>query len=272
MSKDNITIGHLDGDEEVGIRPSPSAKVLTEEQLARIEENRQRALAKRKQAESLRQIDAIEEDCVLLAATEQEAKKHISETSSCQELLNDGSVCGKCPVDHDLCEYFGEFVCKSCKYRLGETYKTISRSDAISQFLVPEESIKSLQFMSKANPHNPGWTQMKLYLRKHVISLALERFGSLDALEIERKKREMVKFEKSLAKTDDILAKQSAIFRDTLKKELDCNSPPIDPSSNTSLSDKQVGIKRNSSQSNSAKGNLNAKRKRMVSDFLSCLK
>lgn len=239
---------------------------LTEEQLARIEENRQNALLKRKLAESLKAVEVVDTEAKQDDLVEQEAQKHISETSKCTVILPDGSVCGKCPVDHDLCEYFGEYVCKSCKFNTGDSYKTIARGECISAYLIPEDSLKVLKFMNKENPHHVGWTPMKLYLRKHVVELALRRFGTLQALEDEKKKREAAKFERSLVKTDDILAKQSAAFRDVLQKDGGVNQT-TDQSEDVAV----VGTKRESTGSKKTAG-LNAKRRKMVNDFLSCLK
>jgi DNA-repair protein complementing XP-A cells len=240
---------------------------LTEEQLARIEENRQKALLKRKLAESLKAVEVVDTEAKQVDLAEQEAQKHISETSKCTVTLPDGSVCGKCPVDHDLCEYFGEFVCKSCKFNTGDTYKTISRGECISAYLIPEDSLKVLKFMNKDNPHHVGWTPMKLYLRKHAVELALRRFGTLEALEDEKKKREAAKFERSLVKTDDILAKQSAVFRDVLQKDNGASQTADLTEDMTVAGTKRVGT----GGSSKATG-LNAKRRKMVNDFLSCLK
>lgn len=262
-------------------------KVLTVEQLARIEENRQKALAKRNLAESLRQVNVVNEELERQDKEEQEALKHKSETTNCTMILENGDLCGKCPVDHDLCEYFNEMVCKSCKFNAGNTYKTISRSECMATYLISEESMKVLKFMSKDNPHHPGWTPMKLYLRKHVMAMAVERFGSLEALELERKKRESSKFERNLTKTDDILAKQSAIYRgsmhqsnmkegdigdeETIGSPLTANKKIV---SNIDNSDSKASSnkKRDVGSISNSKGGLNAKRRRMVSDFLSCLK
>lgn len=247
---------------------SSSTKAWTAEQLAKMEENRQRALAKLKLAESMSKVESAEEEGLQLKQIEIEAERHISETTPCKMTLANGKSCGKCPVDSDLSEYFEEFICKSCKYNAGDEYKLISRTEGTASFLVPEDSIRTLKYMTKENPHHPGWTPMKLYLRKHILQLSLERFGSLAALDLEKKKRDAAKFERNLHKTDDILAKQTAVYRDNLQKGLESAAVHTEA---VSLLEQASGKKRSSS-SNGPKSNLNAKRKRMVSGFLACLK
>lgn len=249
---------------------------LSEEQLARIEENRQKALAKRKLTESLREIEEVNTESKLQEQKEQDAQRHISEVSHCTERLCDGAICSHCPVDRELCEYFGEYVCKGCKSKAGELYRTITRSESIATYLIPEESMKVLKFVSKDNPHNSGWIPMKLYLRKHVIALAIRRFGSMEALEEERQKRETAKFERHLVKTDDVLAKQSASFRDSLQERVDDLHPVVLTDNVSAIASSTIIGKKRGEASSSAntkgKAGLNAKRRRMVDDFLSCLK
>ena len=47
-----------------------------------------------------------------------------------------------------------------------------------------------LKHISKPNPHKSTWSDMKLFLRMQVQDFALQRWGTLEAIERERQKRE----------------------------------------------------------------------------------
>ena len=93
---------------------------------------------------------------------------------------------------------FGEQCCKSCQIRLRPDYETICKSTLVSEYLLPEGTIKMMKYYEKVNPKNPTWRPMNMYLRKHAKAKALERFGSLDSLEKEKHKREGAKLSKDL--------------------------------------------------------------------------
>ena len=188
---------------------------LTAEQLARIEENRQKALQKRqlaaeKEKEVLRQQQL--QDSIDQQDKAESAEKKTTESLTCACVVEEGDVCGKSPVDEVLYQVFDECVCKSCKKKT-IMYDLISKSDCTSKYLLPEDAIKIMKFHTKDNPHNPGWTPMKLFLRKNAISMAIRRFGSEENLEKEKKIREEKKFQRGLEKAEDILSNTAEEYR-----------------------------------------------------------
>lgn len=152
---------------------SPISKSsLTEEQKEIIETNRLKALARRQ------------------AISETPEK---SETTISQPCLE----CFTAAPDRVYVDTFGEYVCNPCKRALRE-YDLISKSDVCSNFLVTESTVRLMPFILKDNPKNPHWTQMKLYLRKHAMMKAIERWGSEDALEAEKTRRMKEQYERDL--------------------------------------------------------------------------
>lgn len=262
---------------------SDEGRTLTAEQLAKIEENRLKALARRKQVATMSSVDDVLNDIAVQAEQERALTLHVAETKECTAVLEDGSICSNCPVDKDLSEFFQEFICKSCKLQAGDRYKTISRGDAMTNYLATEDSLRVLPFQTKNNPHNPGWTPMKLYLKKHVLDIAVKRFGSLEAMEDEKKRRDGLKFERHLTDTQDLLSKQSAGYRDSLNvlnsgrtAEDFLNEGSEDTNQIVSIMDLARGKSKRKSDSNSsgkkaAIQSREAKRRKMVSDLVSCI-
>jgi hypothetical protein len=72
-----------------------------------------------------------------------------------------------------------------------------------------------MQFMEKDNPRNPNWSMMKLYLRKHAVALAIERWGSLTNLATEIEKRNKEKIDKKTEAVSSLFAHSSSIGDDT---------------------------------------------------------
>jgi DNA-repair protein complementing XP-A cells len=153
---------------------------LSDEQKARIEENRLRALAIRE-------------------------KKHAEQVLAARQLCVFHEKCRSEGVDENIRDVFNERICTVCKLN-NPDYELITRSVANSSYLVTDDALSTLQFQTRDNPHHASWTPMKLYLRKHVIVLSMKRFGSIEKLEEVKKERELQKFEKSLGKSSETLA------------------------------------------------------------------
>lgn len=153
---------------------------LTEEQKARIEENRLRAVALREK----RKAELVSEAARLCVFHEK---------------------CRSEGVDENIRDVFNERICSVCKLN-NPDYELITRTVANSFYLVTDDALSTLQFQTRDNPHHASWTPMKLYLKKHVIALSMKRFGSVEKLEEVKKERELQKFEKSLGKSSDTLA------------------------------------------------------------------
>ena len=152
---------------------------LTEEQLLRMERNRLEAIQKRVSK------DKIEKGC---------------------------QYCGNTSLDEEFLQNFHENICKPCKMKSSD-FDLISRAEALSEYLIPEDALRLMKFQLKNNPHNQNWMPMKLFLRKNVQEFALQRFGSEEALEKEKLLREGKKFEKNLEETADLLENSTTSFR-----------------------------------------------------------
>lgn len=79
-------------------------------------------------------------------------------------------------------------------YRDPEIHKLITKTEAQNEYLLKDCDLEkrdpSLKYVSKKNPHNVRWGEMKLYLQLQVEKRALEVWGSIETLQEELKKRE----------------------------------------------------------------------------------
>ncbi|KAK9723145.1 XPA protein C-terminus [Popillia japonica] len=91
-----------------------------------------------------------------------------------------------------LFDTFDVKVCDNCKDP--ETHKLITKTEAINEYLLKECDFDKrdppLKFISKKNPHNVRWGEMKLYLKLQVEKRALEVWGSMEKIEEELERRE----------------------------------------------------------------------------------
>jgi DNA repair protein len=182
---------------------------LSAEQLAKIEQNKRKAQERLEQRKALESLQA-----AIMEEPNDTATAHMLNKSmpSCQYINLDGSKCSSMTIDAEIWEAFGEAICGSCK-RGSSGFDLITQKECASCYLIAQDTLKWVKHCTRNNPRKPGWKPMKLYLRREAEKLAIERFGSMDALEQEKKVREEKKFERGLAKTKDILAISSDQYR-----------------------------------------------------------
>lgn len=94
-------------------------------------------------------------------------------------------VCDSRFIDMDLCAGFRVVVCVSCK-DTNSLYSLITKTQAKAEYLLTDEELADSSLVpsiSRKNPHNPRWSDMRLYLRKQVRDFAICKFGSEEALQ-----------------------------------------------------------------------------------------
>lgn len=103
--------------------------------------------------------------------------------------------CSKCAgplVNTWLWEHFNHPVCDSCRDDLGE-HKLIPRTEAKSAYLLKDCDLDYrkpiLRYLSKKNPHNPRYGDMKLYLKCQLMQRVIDVYGSQEEFEAEKKLR-----------------------------------------------------------------------------------
>ena len=96
-------------------------------------------------------------------------------------------VCEACDstfIDPEYFEKFGVCVCISCKDS-NVIYGIITKTQARNEYLLTDEELADhsiLPSISRKNPHNPRWADMKLYLRRQIRDFAIKKHGSEEAI------------------------------------------------------------------------------------------
>ena len=173
--------------------------VLTEEQKERIRKNRERALEIQKRRRE-----------------ELEAKNKGAVSSQSQLDVSDGSPRKKMALDEkgkgsDGGEHGGvvggeevpEEEMELEEFEVGAS-KHVTKKEAMKMYLIPEGTLTVCKFEEKPNPHNKKFQPMKLYDRAEIRRLSRERFGGLQGLIEERKRRQDKRFQKDLEETKDL--------------------------------------------------------------------
>lgn len=111
--------------------------------------------------------------------------------------------CGDQYVDSYLLNNFGHSVCDKCR-DTEERHALITRTEAKAEYLLKDcdfdKREPKLRYISRKNPHNVRWGEMKLYLHQQVLKRAMEVWGSEEELmrqhELREEKRDVGKARK----------------------------------------------------------------------------
>ncbi|XP_013106909.1 DNA repair protein complementing XP-A cells homolog [Stomoxys calcitrans] len=144
----------------------------------------------------------------------QNAAQSSNATTSDQPTLVDDAIsipvhydeclmCGEMFADSFLMNNFSHSVCDKCRDCDGE-HSLITRTEAKAEYLLKDCDFDKreppLRYISRKNPHNIRWGEMKLYLHLQVQKRALEVWGSEEELmkqhENRLEKREVGKIRK----------------------------------------------------------------------------
>ena len=177
--------------------------VLTEEQRKRIEKNRKRALEIRKKKEAEKKESTISSSVFDEGGFVQENKKRKIEDD---ELVGRGENGYKKEedikqstntTDNDSdTESHEDFEINASQY--------ISQTDAQRLYCVPKGTLDVCTYVEKDNPHNKGFSKMKLYVRSEVRKRSHKRFGGKQGLILEREKRRKKRSAKDLEESKNI--------------------------------------------------------------------
>ncbi|KAJ3639684.1 hypothetical protein Zmor_003028 [Zophobas morio] len=190
---------------------------------ARIERNRQKALAIRQSklvshpyAKST--AISIDKTTIKIGTTkykdtgggfllEEDPKEELPDAITTTEppvVEDDRPSCVKCEksiASSWLFDNFGYKCCDSCK-DTDEEHKLITKTEALNRYLLRDFDLDKreppLKYITRKNPHNVRWGEMKLFLELQVVKRALEVWGSEEKIEEQRELREE---KKVLAKT-----------------------------------------------------------------------
>ena len=156
---------------------------LTEEQKERIRRNRERALATQKRKKE-------EQRALGVGNGLEEERKSAVESSEKRPRLE------KEAKDEEEDVELEDFEVGASPF--------VSKREAMQTYCLPEGTLAVCAFVEKENPRNKAWASLKLYKRTEIRRRAMARFGGLEGLVRERRKREERRFRKDMKTAGDI--------------------------------------------------------------------
>ncbi|XP_067171852.1 DNA repair protein complementing XP-A cells isoform X2 [Apteryx mantelli] len=239
-----------------GERPPLSAAAL-----AKMERNRQRALALRQARLAARPYPAAGGVRVkappkvvdtgggffLEEAAEEEEDEAEGEAAAAARIVHPPAPvlefdylicedCGKEFMDSYLMQHFDWATCDNCR-DAEDKHKLITRTEAKEEYLLKDCDLDKrepvLRFILKKNPHNSRWGDMKLYLKLQVIKRSLEVWGSEESLqeakELRHDNREKMKQKKFDKKVKEL---RRAVRSSLWKKQTSIHEHEYGPEEN----------------------------------------
>ena len=164
--------------------------VLTEEQKQKIKENRERALALKKKKAEERAAEKKEELEVANATK-----------SNDDEALRDDNKNEDSNDEGDNLE-LEDFEVGASPW--------VTKDEAMRKYCLPQGTLAVCSYEERPNPRKKSWTPMRLYKRSEIRRRARERFGGLEGLVEERRKRDKKRFANDMAETRDVFKKSKS--------------------------------------------------------------
>lgn len=189
---------------------------LTKSQLERIEKNKQRALILKQSRlvshpYSKNEVVSIDKTTIKIGATkykdtgggflleeideDDDLMPVITKTQEAPIIECDRPNCLKCNrrfATSWLFETFDYKLCDECKDP--ELHRLITKTEAMKEYLLKDcdfdKREPALKYITKKNPHNVNWGEMKLYLQVQIEERALEVWGTKEKIEVEIEQRE----------------------------------------------------------------------------------
>ena len=115
---------------------------------------------------------------------------------------------------------FNHNICDKCHDR--DTHKLITRTTAKTKYLLKDADLDKrepvLLYITKKNPRDNRWGEMKLYLESQCYNRAMEIWGSMEAIEEESTKRKILNVKAKAKKYDKKMNELKKEVRSSLYK------------------------------------------------------
>lgn len=145
-------------------------------------------------------MDENDEGGFFLENEDQKKKNVLQEELSIKLPIKDNIQCKFCsgiPIDVEIKKIFEMNVCSSCSRT---ELKFITKTKCITEYLLTSDELKQFKYLSRPNPHKGTWNDMQLYLESQIVEFALEKYDSLQNIELEKDDRKKKKKQKKLDK------------------------------------------------------------------------
>ncbi|KAJ2776622.1 DNA repair protein rad14 [Coemansia javaensis] len=204
-------------------------QALTPEQLARIDANRRQAQARQRQRaaadrsetaepggaapagrlraskistgyyeynlSTMRDTKAgfIEEDRPAAGSPEKKRKAVVlDEIPYDPDAVQQCCECGSVDLDAMYLKMFRVMVCRACIEGIPDRYSLLTKTEAKDDYLLTDSELRDRDVFpvwEKPNPHKSTWNNMLLFLRRDLERFAVEKWGSMEALDAEFDRR-----------------------------------------------------------------------------------
>ncbi|OMJ28506.1 DNA repair protein rad14 [Smittium culicis] len=107
--------------------------------------------------------------------------------------------CGSIDLDSVFFEIYSICVCRKCKDEIPEKYSLLTKSESKQDYMLTEEELCDRELFKvwiRPNPHRSTYSNMILYVRQEVEKYAIKKWGSLEELDKQFEKRELLKKER----------------------------------------------------------------------------
>ncbi|KAI9220037.1 DNA binding domain-containing protein [Blastocladiella britannica] len=133
--------------------------------------------------------------------------------------------CKSTDLDMRYIEHYDVRVCWKCKEAVPEKYALLTKTEARVDYLLTDEELRATDYFPKVwrkqNPRKNTYNDMYLYLRMHVEAFAIQKWGSLDAMDQAFARREEQKGERKELRARTKLAafRAATMYRDQQQQQ-----------------------------------------------------
>lgn len=103
---------------------------------------------------------------------------------------NKCSFCDTPYIDTEMYTTFNIKTCRDCK----RSIKLITKTTALKEYLLTNEDLNKLNFITRPNPHKGNWHDMCLYMEEEVKKVSMNKFENEETLEkVKEERKEIIK-------------------------------------------------------------------------------
>lgn len=159
---------------------------LTDEQRERIRKSRERAMELRRKRLDQQKVE--------------QEKQEVQQRNKTRNTVAKSNIKKNILEEEDENVELEDFEIGASQY--------VTKQDAKGKYCLPDGTLEVCEYTEKDNPRQSKWNKMKLYNRSEIRRRARDRWGGLEGLQEERRRRENKRSEKDMAEGYRLFKKQ----------------------------------------------------------------
>ncbi|TPX47528.1 hypothetical protein SeMB42_g00177 [Synchytrium endobioticum] len=95
--------------------------------------------------------------------------------------------CDSMAIDYNYKKHYNVLVCKECIEKCPDKYSLLTKTECATDYMLTNSELQDrerLPTWMKQNPHKSTWSDMHLFLREHVEAFAIDKYGSLEKMDL----------------------------------------------------------------------------------------